>query len=247
MRNLAFALALLALGAACSASEEDDARSWDPEIVSGRGGCTKQTCATLGKTCGQQDDGCGGKISCGPDCVESACVPKTCEELAKTCGKHDDACGGLVDCGACATCAADAKEPNNAADAANDLGRMTDAPATTKSVAGLSVGDGDEDWFSFAVADTGLDGNPIIKATASSSSTEVSVFFMCNSATNYSECSVQGETPDGTVGKGCRGKGTASITTSCSGLDESGMGYVRVRKAAGAAACVSYTLDVNVR
>lgn len=252
MRNHVFVSFFAVLGvfaSACSDAADDPPRAWEPEINSGPGGsCAKQTCASLGKTCGTHDDGCGGQLSCGKACVETACVPKTCQELAKTCGKHDDGCGGQADCGACSTCVADAKEGNDTPDKATNLGEFTDVPSVTRSVSNLTVGDGDEDWFTFAVADTGFDGNPIITATSSSASTEVSVFYMCKSASNDSTCSVAGEQPDTSVGKGCRANRTATVKTACGGtLTDSGTGFVRVRKVPGTAQCVSYGLTVLVR
>ena len=84
--------------------------------------------------------------------------------------------------------------------------------------------------------------------TATGGSVEVSVFFMCTSATNFSTCPNAADTKDGTIGMGCRGKGASSVSTECTGLSESGIGYVRVRKLSTSAAgqCISYALGVKV-
>lgn len=73
--------------------------------------CTPKTCAELGKTCGDQADGCGGVVSCGT-CADGACVsgackadPKSCGELGADCGQVDTGAGTATDCGACPTAA----------------------------------------------------------------------------------------------------------------------------------------------
>lgn len=236
------------LAAGCAAEEASPDRSWDSEITASKGGnatCAPQTCASAGKACGTHDDGCGGQIDCG-QCVDSQCVPKSCEELGKTCGKSDDGCGGIVDCGACATCTADSRAGNTSADKASDLGPMTDSPVTNKRFEALSLGEGEEDWFKFTLTDAGFGGNPLITVSASGSGLEVSAFYLCNSSSNASKCPVEGQTPDATVGKGCMGAGTATVWTECDGLNESGSGFVRVRKTSGGQQCVGYALEVKV-
>src|SRR5262245_3235472 len=72
------------------------------------GACTPKSCADQGFTCGAQNDGCGGGITCG-DCANGApcvngkcvCTPKTCPELGATCGVVDNGCGATLDCGQC--------------------------------------------------------------------------------------------------------------------------------------------------
>jgi hypothetical protein len=93
--------------------------------------CTAQTCAMLGKNCGQVGDGCGGIAkdsmgnsncgsctspqACGASgtanvCGTPACTPKTCAMLGYNCGQAGDGCGGIAkdamgnaNCGSCAT------------------------------------------------------------------------------------------------------------------------------------------------
>jgi len=81
------------------------------------------TCASLGYTCGQNGDGCGGALDCGgctapeycggggfSQCGGSLyraadgglkCTPKTCQDLGYDCGPAADGCGGLIQCGSC--------------------------------------------------------------------------------------------------------------------------------------------------
>ncbi len=246
MKRLFAALLFLPLFAACS-EDEGAARGWDPEI-NGAKSCAPATCESLAKTCGTHEDGCGGTIECGEACVDSACVPRTCQDLSKTCGKHDDSCGGMVDCGPCNGCAPDARESNNSPDKATDLGALTDHPDSTTAAAGLTAADGDEDWFTFAVSDSGFGGNPQIKASVSGTGLEVSVFYLCDADTNYSSCPIEGEKEDATIGKGCSGSGTATLDTSCSWWNETGKAYVRVRKmgAPDVPQCLSYALNITV-
>ncbi|MBU0554068.1 SUMF1/EgtB/PvdO family nonheme iron enzyme [Myxococcota bacterium] len=69
--------------------------------------CVPQTCAELGRACGDWDDGCGGFTRCG-DCSSGVCFggaccqPMTCADLGRQCGEWgDDGCGGIVQCGDC--------------------------------------------------------------------------------------------------------------------------------------------------
>jgi hypothetical protein len=95
-------------------------------ITSDAGGnrCTVGTCASLGFTCGDNADGCGGLLHCGtcnsPDFCGGGgfskcgppsgpdggpivpCTPKTCTDFPQgTCGQQSDGCGMLTaNCGA---------------------------------------------------------------------------------------------------------------------------------------------------
>jgi hypothetical protein len=205
--------------------------------------CKPATCADLGKSCGQHDDGCGGKIDCGA--CPTNCVPKTCQQLGKTCGTWDDGCGGTASCGACPTqCAPDAKEPNNDRTKAASLGTLTDSPESSRSLYSLTLSDGDEDWFTAKVTDAGWWGNPRIQVSTARP-VEVTVFYVCDGGTDYSYCP-SGETTDNAVGHGCRSTATSTIQTSCNGIDESGTMYVRVRKTKSDGLCGGYSLDVRV-
>jgi hypothetical protein len=91
----------------------------------GKTGCKPATCASLGYSCGDNADGCGGVLHCGTctgtDVCGSAgfskcgnpllgpdggplvqCVPKTCADYpGGTCGPQSDGCGGVT--AACGT------------------------------------------------------------------------------------------------------------------------------------------------
>jgi hypothetical protein len=84
--------------------------------VCGHPDCTPETCASVGATCGQVADGCGGlTVNCGT-CTGSAtcggggvanqcgvppCTPSTCSSLALNCGEAGDGCGNILQCGTC--------------------------------------------------------------------------------------------------------------------------------------------------
>jgi hypothetical protein len=74
----------------------------------------------------------------------------------------------------------------------------------------------------------------------------VSIFFVCASQPDYSTCTVATDTADTTVGKGCRAKGKTSLSTDCSGITETGMAYVRIKKSAADSMCTMYALTVKV-
>jgi len=78
--------------------------------------CTPLTCAATGAQCGQQGDGCGDVLDCGPclvpgqtcggggvanQCGGPACSPRSCASQGFGCGLAGDGCGGSVDCGPC--------------------------------------------------------------------------------------------------------------------------------------------------
>ena len=82
------------------------------------GGCVPATCETLGHTCGQPSDGCGGVLSCGGcnagqacssgTCVDASappppCEPASCQTLNAECGLQGNGCGGFLNCGGCST------------------------------------------------------------------------------------------------------------------------------------------------
>jgi hypothetical protein len=216
------------------------------ESVDGGGdpSCTAKTCDDFGGECGDHDDGCGGTVSCGK--CQEACTPKTCKDLGKTCGTAPDGCGGTVSCGKCdtGTPCTDKDEPNETNAAAKDLGTLKDSPDSSAVVDALTAGDGDEDWFSMTVTDSGLDGNPVVDVSATGN-LEIGVFFVCDSGGDGSYCP-DGDTQDNTIGKGCRGTHDVVLDASCSGLTDSGKAFVRVRKTASDGACTPYTLTALV-
>lgn len=231
--------------ASAPAAGGDGTKSPDGDDGTTPPSCAAKTCEDFGGMCGSHGDGCGGTVDCG-EC-KPACTPKTCGRLGKTCGTADDGCGGTVNCGPCTTgCSPDAKEPNDSKAAATDLGTASDNPNTIKTEASLASSDGDEDWFKLRVTDGGFGGNPTITATVTGATgLEVVVFHVCDSQPDYSYCD-DGGTQDNSVGKGCRGTGKIALKTDCSGLDETGTTYVRVRKLASNGKCESYSLSVAV-
>lgn len=107
------ALGLCAFLAACSSEKTEDAPDASlPPLVLPDGGCVPRALCPDEFECGEMDDGCGGKLSCGTcggirECSEhvcSECVPvTTCESEGRVCGKLTDECGDTVDCGGCDT------------------------------------------------------------------------------------------------------------------------------------------------
>lgn len=77
--------------------------------------CTPRTCMEQGFSCGQQGDGCGGVINCGPCpmgqfcggsgqpgvCGGSMCMPRSCPQQSIECGQAGDGCGNVISCGSC--------------------------------------------------------------------------------------------------------------------------------------------------
>jgi hypothetical protein len=211
--------------------------------------CKAKTCEDFGGACGDHDDGCGKKFSCGA-CkpVDPSCKKKTCDDLSVSCGTHDDGCGGTVSCGTCATaCATDAHEPNDTSAQAGDLGATADTDDKVFTISNLDSSDGDEDWFKIAVADKGWNGNPVIDVTSTDEKLEVAAFHACISLPNYSYCYYDGtQTNVEGLGNGCAAAGHVTLKTDCKGIDESGETYVRVRKTSNDLSCHSYDLKIEV-
>jgi hypothetical protein len=133
--TLAVAGVTFITAASCGGNSGDtqgrpDSSDWDhfaQLIVEGghTGACKPSTCTTLGYSCGDNADGCGGLLHCGtctgtdfcggggfskcgnpnltPDGAPvHPCMAKTCGDYpASTCGQQSDGCGGLTPaCGA---------------------------------------------------------------------------------------------------------------------------------------------------
>jgi hypothetical protein len=211
--------------------------------------CAAKTCEDFDGACGEHDDGCGGKFSCG-ECaaVNPDCKAKTCDQLGAACGTHDNGCGGTVSCGTCATaCATDAKEPNDTQAKAVDLGKFADTEDKKIQVKNLASADGDEDWFKMDVQDAGFGGNPRIEITATDAKLEVTVFHMCKSLPNFSFCDGPGKQDNAdATGFGCTNMGKVTLKTDCTGMNEDGTTYVRVRKNVSDMSCHSYDLTAYV-
>ncbi|MFO0742725.1 MAG: hypothetical protein U0270_43025 [Labilithrix sp.] len=215
--------------------------------------CAAKTCEDFGGACGEHDDGCGSKFSCG-DCAPKNpdCKKKTCDDLGAACGTHDDGCGGTVSCGTCATaCATDAKEPNDVQGKATDLGKFADTEDKTIELKNLASADGDEDWFKMDVTDEGFGSNPTIEITSTDAKLEVSVFHQCKALPNYSYCYGPGKTEKNGAtndenGLGCINMGKTTVKTDCKGTNEAGTTYIRVRKNVSDMSCHSYDLKATV-
>jgi hypothetical protein len=220
----------------------------EPAGPSSNPSCKAKTCEDYPGKCGEQDNGCGGKVRCAV--CPSSCVPAKCGS-DKPCGTFRDGCGGVMNCGQCGsgTCT-DRYEPNQFALTAKSLGDATDAPNTTFVMNDLTLSDGDEDWFKMHISDSGFGGNPQISAAVTESGIEVSVFHDCDSKPNYSTCT----TNDGVsrnepgVGAGCVNiaSNKATLSTECAGLNETGTTYVRLRKVSSTGQCLPYTVTIEV-
>jgi len=88
LRLIILVLMLIAWGfAGCSDSGVDDTDLGGPccdhheshHPDSGEGECEPQTCEQIGASCGYQDDGCGGALSCGGCVGDETCEQGQCE------------------------------------------------------------------------------------------------------------------------------------------------------------------------
>ena len=209
------------------------------------------TCTALGT--------CGLDCNPGYSNLNGECVVIGCSDLGYICGNAIDDDGGSISCGTClgsATCAVDhtcnvppdAWEPNQTQQAADDLGSFNDYDDATRTVAALTVGNAmDVDWFKFRVIDGFDANNPDVRVALSlqggslAANHELTVWFKCDvgDATSVScgEASATHSTNnnvDATLGNGCAVNAKnvvwAEFEPNCSGTDDSGIAYVRVRK-----------------
>jgi hypothetical protein len=193
------------------------------------GQCVMFSCAKVEYACGNYINDDGTTFSCG-------------------------ACFGSTVCGTDHKCAvaADGLETNNTRDSATDLGSFNDADNKERTVGNLTIHETtDYDYFKFRVVD-GFDGNnPDVRVDLHrpttlgwlESSHELSVWFKCDSGGDSSVTCGEWYTDtgtntlnDATMGKGCsvnaRYVPYAQFEANCSGTNDSGTAYVRVRKGA---------------
>ncbi|MDQ3033589.1 MAG: hypothetical protein M3Y87_14310 [Myxococcota bacterium] len=199
----------------------------------------------------------------GDDCV---CAPRTCEEMGAMCGAPDDGCGMPLDCGSCdggscidgrCACTPDAREPNDSNTVAPNLGSFSDSDDPPDAVFGdMSIDEmGDVDWVRFTITD-GFDfGNPNLLVTLdqvpAGSTYALTAFFVCTSGGDSTSCA-QGSS-DNEIGRGCTASvsggetGQVQLETECSGTDEGGSLFVRVRASTWGGACDPHRVTLRVR
>lgn len=197
---------------------------------------------------------------------ECACTPRTCEEMGAMCGAPDDGCGMPLDCGSCGggscidgscACTPDAREPNDSNTVAPNLGSFDDSADPPDGVyTNMNIDDaGDVDWVRFTIVD-GFDfGNPNLLVTLdqvpAGSTYALSAFYVCTSGGDSSACAIG--SADNEIGRGCTtsvaggGSGQVQIESECSGTDESGALYVRVRATTWGDSCDPHRLTLRVR
>ena len=202
---------------------------------------------------------CGLDCNPGFSNVNGECVVLGCSDLGYVCGNATDDDGGSVSCGTClgsASCAtdntcivpADSYEPNQTRTAADDLGAFDDYDDATRTVAALSVGNAmDEDWFKFRVVDGWDANNPDVRVQLSvgggalAANHELTVWFKCDVGDATSVSCGEGSSThstnnsgDAMLGNGCAVNAKnvvwAAFEPNCSGTDDTGVAYVRVRK-----------------
>lgn len=200
----------------------------NPGYSQENGACVAFSCSSVGYSCGNYTDDAGTTFSCGT-------------------------CFGSTTCGSDHECnvAADSFEPNNSSSTAKDLGSFNDADNASRWVERLTIDDtSDYDWFKFRVVD-GFDfNNPDVRVSLGNrgtqlgwlaSSHDLTVWFKCDGSdegTNM-DCgewytTEKTNNASGALGKGCQTYGTyvvwAEFEPNCSGTNESGTVYVRVKK-----------------
>lgn len=161
-------------------------------------------------------------------------------------------------------CVADAREPNESAPAAIAVGSVRDdndigpgpeaAPRRIDQFFSTHV-PSDVDWFVVDVLDTGIGGNPALRAMAGEGH-EVTAFFTCTSGTTRAVACGLGtpvtSDPDLNA-KGCMSQPAApgvppqvTMTIECDGTStDNGRLHVRVKRIDPAAECRRYRLIVE--
>lgn len=203
----------------------------------------------------------------GDDCV---CAPVTCEDMGATCGAPDDGCGTPLDCGGCGggacvdghcACTPDPREPgNDSSSLAPNLGSFADADDPPDAVhTDMNIDEAsDVDWVRFSIEDATdfpFGSNPSLTVTLSQvpagSTYALTAFYVCNGSGDATSCA-QG-TSNNEIGRGCAtsvvggATGQVQLETECSGTDESGTLYVRVRASVWGGSCEPHRLTLRVR
>lgn len=202
----------------------------------------------------------------GDDCV---CTPRTCESIGAMCGAPDDGCGNTLDCGNCGgeacidgrcVCTPDPGEPgNDSRSSSPNLGSFADGddPPDHEYGEGAIGREGDVDWVRYRILDTydvPIGSNPDLLVTLdrvpADSTYTLSAFYVCDSGGDSTSCA-QGSA-DNEIGRGCTRTGITSagavrLETECSGSDESGTLYVRVRAETWSGTCEAHRLTLRVR
>ncbi|MCS6797652.1 MAG: hypothetical protein NZ898_03840 [Myxococcota bacterium] len=218
--------------AICTSEGRCDFRCVPPATRSGDGcRCTPRTCADVGAACGTIDDGCGGRRECG-SCASGSCVEGRCR------------------------CGADDVEPNDAQLAATALRELTDAPDSLASYETWNLHEAtDVDWLRMRVRDEFDAGNPIVTVTLDASATghdlDLGAWYVCDAGGDGSACTMGAG--DAMLGRGCLGETVGDVPESvrieaeCSGTNDTGTLFVRVRARTWSGRCDPYRLRVEVR
>ena len=210
--------------------------------------------------------------------IGGACVLSACSDAGYACGAIVDDGGSQISCGSCfatvgcrgdhqCDIASDAREPNNAAAQATQLGTFNDYDDASSWVDNLSIDQSlDADWFRLQIVDGFDSGNPNAtiqlaqRATQLGwldSSHELTVWFKCDTADAGSRVRCgewytttdENALTDPALGVGCTVTAQyvvwADIAASCTGLTDSGTATLRVRKT-GAPRGDTYDLYVGV-
>lgn len=193
------------------------------------GACVASACEDAGYTCGTLIDESGGAIACG-------------------------SCEAGVGCGADHECVigADSREDNDTLVLAKSLGDLDDAADPSMWIDDLTIdARADEDWFRFHITDGFDGGNPdasIELATRGTqlgwltSAHELTVWFKCDTAEagstvrcgEWYSIEETNTLADPVLGRGCTVDAQylvwATVSPSCSGIEDSGTLTFRVRK-----------------
>lgn len=217
--------------------------------------------------------GCGEPCPGGTDalcteegtCMLRSCTPMSCEDLGVMCGLADDGCGRRQSCGTCdaasgqscvdsaCVCMPDDNEPNDTRTGLPSLATLNDyddPPAVPLD--GTIHQAGDEDWYRLTIVDGGAGGNPVIRVelegAPAGSDYVVSAYLVCGSGGDATTCT-EGANDD-SVGQGCTSAGRSVdrviLGAECSGIDDDGTLWVRVRAPTWGGTCGGYTARVTV-
>ncbi len=193
-------------------------------------GCTKSTCASLGKSCGVFPDGCGGTIDCSDtvknggetdvDCGGAQCSLKCAQ--GKICSINSDCSGGFCADGRC--CDGACNSPCQACNLAGNLGTCSpivsnvdnnpanacsgnnacDATGACKKITGQNCGGANECVSGFCADGRCCDGACTGTCVA------------CNLAGKLGQCSnIAGGSPDNNATVQCNGTNTCDGSGVC--------------------------------
>jgi hypothetical protein len=184
--------------------------------------CEKLTCTDLG--CGDHDDGCGGKVTCGACGSSGSCAPDSNEPN---------------DSSSQATTLKDMSDKCETQDISLNINQDGDQDWFTFHASDTWTAGNPDVWVNDNFVGPPAPGEPGLVVT---------IYYICDSGGDNHSCYGTGVTPVTDQGlSGCQGPpNQVWLVPGCSGLDESGTVFMQVKAATKGTVCSEHPLTIYV-